>query len=386
MIVLSNKRDYYEVLGLNKNASADEIKKAYRKKAKEYHPDINPNNKEAAEKFKEVNEAYEVLSDNQKKSAYDNFGHAGVDPSYGAGTSAGGSGFGGFGGFGDIGDIFENIFGGGFSSSRSRNVNSPTKGDDIVVNVSVSFIEAALGCKKNISFTRKENCSACSGTGAKKGTSAQTCPTCNGTGQIRVEQRTPFGAISTTRTCHTCNGKGKIVKEPCPSCHGIGKVVKNVKMDVNIPAGIDDGQTFVLRNQGDSGNNGGPSGDLGVKVRVAKHELFRREGYDVYCELPLTFTQAVFGEEVVVPTIDGKVKYTIGEGTQPGTTFRLRNKGIPYVNGKGRGDQYVKVNIEVPRNLNSKQKEQLRAFEMSINSDKNYAKRKSFLEKLKDFL
>ncbi len=384
MIFLSNKRDYYEVLGLNRNASTDDIKKAYRKKAKEYHPDINPNNKEAAEKFKEVNEAYEVLSDSQKKAAYDNFGHAGVDPSYGA--SSDGGGFGGFSGFGDIGDIFENIFGGGFSSSRSRNVNSPTKGDDILVNISLSFLEAALGCKKNITFSRKEKCVVCSGTGAKKGTSPQTCPTCNGTGQIRVEQRTPFGAISTTRTCHTCGGKGKIIKDPCPSCHGMGKTVKNVKMDVNVPAGIDDGQTFVLRNQGDSGSNGGPNGDLGVKVKVAKHEIFKREGYDVHCELPLTFTQAVFGEEVVVPTIDGKVKYTIGEGTQPGTTFRLRNKGIPYINGKGRGDQYVKVNIEVPKNLNSKQKEQLKAFEASLNSDKNYAKRKSFFEKLKDFL
>lgn len=382
---MSNKRDYYEVLGVQKGASEDEIKKAYRKKAKEYHPDINPNNKEAAEKFKEVNEAYEVLSDSQKKSAYDNFGHAGVDPSYGAG----GSGTSGFSGFGDIGDIFENIFsgfGGGFSSSRTRNANTPTKGDDILVNVTLSFIEAALGCKKTISFTRREKCTACSGTGAKKGTSPQTCPACHGTGQIRMEQRTPFGSISTAKTCPTCGGKGKIIKDPCVECHGTGKIRKNVKIDVDVPAGIDDSQTFILRGQGDSGDNNGPNGDLCVKVRVAKHEIFKRDGYDVYCELPLTFTQAVFGEEVTVPTIDGKVKYNISEGTQPGTTFRLRNKGIPYVNGKGRGDQYVKVNIEVPKNLNSKQKEQLRAFEATLNSDKNYAKRRSFLDKLKDLI
>lgn len=386
---MSSKRDYYEVLGINKNASTDEIKRAYRKKAKEYHPDVNPGNKDAAEKFKEVNEAYEVLSDSQKKAAYDNFGHAGVDPSYGGGSgygSASSGGFGGFSGFGDIGDIFENIFGSGFSSSRSRNVNSPTKGDDILVNINLTFIEAALGCKKTVSFARKEKCNTCSGTGAKKGTSPQTCPTCHGTGQIRVEQRTPFGSISTTKTCHTCGGKGKIVKDPCPDCHGMGKVMKNVKMEVNIPAGIDDGQTFILRSQGDSGNNGGPNGDLGVKVKVSSHEIFKRDGYDIYCELPLTFTQAVFGEEVTVPTIDGKVKYSIGEGTQPGTTFRLRNKGIPYINGKGRGDQYVKVNIEVPKNLNNKQKEQLKAFELTLNSDKNYTKRKSFFNKLKDFL
>lgn len=384
---MPEKRDFYEILGVNKSASIDEIKKAYRKKAKQYHPDLNPNNKEAAEKFKEVNEAYEVLSDSQKKAAYDQFGHAGVDPSYGA--SGGGygssSGFGGFSGFSDIGDIFENIFGGGFSSSsRARSANSPLRGNDVLINVNLSFLEAALGCSKSVSFSRKEKCSACGGSGAKAGTSPQTCPTCNGTGQIRMDQRTPFGIISTSKTCHNCNGKGTIIKTPCSVCHGMGKTVKNVKMNVDIPAGIDDGQTFVLKSQGDSGSNGGPNGDLGVKVSVAKHELFKRDGYDVYCELPLTFTQAVFGEEVTVPTIDGKVKYTISEGTQPGTTFRLRNKGIPYINGKGRGDQYVKVNIEVPKNLNSKQKELIKAFEASLNSEKNYTKRKSFLDKLKE--
>ena len=384
---MPEKRDFYEILGINKSASTDEIKKAYRTKAKQYHPDLNPNNKEAAEKFKEVNEAYEVLSDSQKKAAYDQFGHAGVDPSYGA--SGGGygssSGFGGFSGFSDIGDIFENIFGGGFSSSsRARSANSPLRGNDVLINVNLSFLEAALGCSKSVSYSRKEKCSTCGGSGAKAGTSPQTCPTCNGTGQIRMDQRTPFGTISTSKTCHNCNGKGTIIKNPCSVCHGMGKTVKNVKMNVDIPAGIDDGQTFVLKSQGDSGSNGGPNGDLGVKVSVAKHELFKRDGYDVYCELPLTFTQAVFGEEVTVPTIDGKVKYTISEGTQPGTTFRLRNKGIPYINGKGRGDQYVKVNIEVPKNLNSKQKELIKAFEASLNSEKNYTKRKSFLDKLKE--
>ena len=381
-----SKRDYYEVLGISKGSSEDEIKKAYRKKAKEYHPDVNPGNKDAAEKFKEVNEAYEVLSDSQKKSAYDNFGHAGVDPSSAYGSHAG-EGFSGFGEFSGFGDIFENIFegfGGGFASSRAKDPNAPTKGAAIVVSLSISFIEAALGCKKTISFYRKETCHSCSGTCAKKGTSPETCPECNGTGQIRVDQRTLFGVMSTFKVCHTCNGKGRIIKNPCSECQGIGKIKKHIKLDIDVPAGIDNKQSFVLKGQGDNGSNGGPNGDLVITVKVAAHDIFTREGYDVYCELPLTFTQAVLGEEVIVPTIDGQVKYNISEGTQPDTTFRLRNKGIPYVNGKGRGDQYVKINIEVPKNLTSKQKDILRSFDQSLNPEKNYYKRKSFFDKLKE--
>lgn len=384
---MADKRDYYEVLGVSKNATADELKKAYRKLAKQYHPDMNPGDKTAETKFKEVNEAYEVLNDPAKRQRYDQFGHAGVDPSYGAG---GGSGFGGFGGGGfggfDVGDIFESFFGGGFGgSSRTRNPNAPIRGNDISVTVTLSFMEAAKGCKQTIQIQRLESCDTCGGTGAKKGTTPETCSECGGTGQVKVQQRTPIGVIQTTRTCTKCSGKGKVIRETCPGCRGMGRVRKSKTLEVSVPAGIDDGQTFVLRGQGDHGVNGGPAGDVNIMVSLRQDSLFERDGFDVWCDIPITFSQAVLGDEIVVPTIDGKVQYTVPEGTQSGTVFRLRNKGIPYVNGRGRGDQYVKVNIEVPRNLSGKQKDALREFER-LTGDKNYEKRKGFFDTLKNFL
>lgn len=381
---MADKRDYYEVLGVSKDVSSDDLKKAYRKLAKQYHPDMNPGDKTAETKFKEVNEAYEVLNDPAKRQRYDQFGHAGVDPSYGGGGA--GYGGGGFGGF-DVGDIFESFFGGGFSgfggSSRTRNPNGPIRGNDINVTLGLSFMEAAKGCKQQIQVQRLEKCDVCGGSGAKSGTTAETCTECGGTGQVKVSQRTPIGVIQTTRTCSKCSGKGKVIKEPCPDCRGMGRVRHTRTLEVSVPAGIDDGQTFVLRGQGDQGVNGGPSGDVNIMVTLRPDTLFERDGFDVWCDIPITFSQAVLGDEITVPTIDGKVKYTVPEGTQSGTVFRLRNKGIQYVNGRGRGDQYVKVNIEVPRNLTGKQKEALRKFE-ELSTEKNYEKRRSFFDKLKD--
>lgn len=381
---MADKRDYYEVLGVSKDASADDLKKAYRKLAKQYHPDVNPGDKAAEAKFKEVNEAYEVLNDSAKRQRYDQFGHAGVDPSYGGGGSYGGAGFGGF----DVGDIFESFFGGsgfgGFGgSSRTRNPNAPIRGNDINTTIALSFMEAAKGSTQQIQIQRLEQCDTCGGTGAKRGTNPETCPECGGSGQVKVQQRTPIGVIQTTRTCTKCSGKGKVIKEPCNDCRGMGRVRKSRTLEVTVPAGIDDGQTFVLRGQGDQGVNGGPAGDVNIMVSLRPDALFERDGFDVWCDIPITFSQAVLGDEITVPTIDGKVKYNVPEGTQSGTVFRLRNKGIQYVNGRGRGDQYVKVNIEVPRNLTTKQKDALKAFE-KLSTDKNYEKRKSFFDKLKD--
>ena len=379
--------DYYEVLGVSKTATDAEIKKAYRKLAMKYHPDYNPGDKDAEEKFKEVNEANEVLSDPKKRQLYDQYGFAGVDPSYAAQNGGGAGGFGGFGGDGvDLGDIFGDIFGGGFGgSSRTRNPNAPIRGNNINIDIALSFMEAAKGCKKEISFSRLIQCEECSGTGAAKGTTPETCPDCHGSGQVRVQQRTPFGVVQSTKACSRCSGTGKIIKIPCEKCKGMGRVRKSTRLEVDVPAGIDNGQTFVLRGQGDHGVNGGPAGDVNVTVSVRPDPLFERDGFDVWCEIPITFPQAVLGDEVVVPTIDGKVKYNIPEGTQPSTVFRLRNKGIPYVNGRGRGDQYVRVNLEVPTNLSSKQKEALKDFD-SLTGDKNYHKRKGFFDKLKDFM
>ncbi len=382
---MPEKRDYYEVLGVAKGCSEDELKKAYRAQAKTYHPDLNPGDKTAEAKFKEVNEAYEVLSDKTKRARYDQFGHAGVDPSYGAG-GGGAGGFGGFGGFGDLGDIFGDIFSGGFGfggSTRARDPNAPIRGNDVHTDIPLSFMEAAKGCKKEIAIQRLENCDECSGSGCATGTRPDTCPECSGTGQVRMQQRTPFGVIQTSRSCPRCSGKGKIVKNPCNKCKGLGRVRRTKKLEVNVPAGIDHGQTFVLRGQGDFGMNGGPAGDVAVVVTVRPDPLFERDGFDVWCDIPLTYTQAVLGDEIVVPTIDGKVKYNVPEATQAGTVFRLRDKGIPFINGRGRGDQYVRVNIEVPRGLTNKQKDALKEFER-LTGDKNYEKRKSFFDKLRD--
>lgn len=385
---MPEKRDYYEVLGVSKGCSEDELKKAYRQLAKKYHPDLNPGDKEAEAKFKEVGEAYEILSDPQKRQRYDQFGHAGVDPSYGGGGGAA-YGTGGF-DFGDIGDIFNDFFGGfGFGgSTRTRDPNAPIKGNNVNINLALSFMEAVKGVKKEVSVPHLESCAACGGTGAKAGSHPETCPDCGGQGQVRVSQRTPLGVIQTVKPCPKCSGKGRIITQPCPECRGMGRVRHTKKLEVSVPAGIDDGQTFVLRGQGDAGLNGGPGGDVNITVSVRPDPLFERDGFDIWCDIPLTFTQAALGDEIVVPTVDGKVSYTVPDGTQPGTVFRLRNKGVPYVGGRGRGDQYVRVNIEVPRNLSGKQKEALRSFD-KLTSDRNYEKRKGFFDKfnawLKDF-
>ena len=376
-----NKRDYYEVLGVQKGASEEEIKKAYKKMARKYHPDLNPGDKDAEEKFKEVNEAYEVLSDAEKKARYDQFGFAGVDPNFGAG----GGGYGGGAGFdfGDLGDIFGSFFGGGFGGGQTRrNPNAPQRGESIRMNLTISFEEAAFGCEKELGLDRYESCETCHGSGAAPGTSPETCPDCGGSGVVQTRRQTPMGVFASTAPCSRCGGRGKIIKEPCKDCRGSGMVRRRRKIQASVPAGIDNGQTISIRGQGHAGKNGGPAGDLLVTITVRPHELFRREGTSVLCEAPITFPQAVLGAELEIPTIDGKVKYDIPEGTQSGTTFRLKGKGIPALNGRGRGDQYVTVYIETPRNLNREQKEALKKFAEAV-GENNYEERKSFFRKFK---
>ena len=375
---MADKRDYYEVLGISKGASEDEIKKAYKKMARKYHPDLNPDNKEAEEKFKEVNEAYEVLSDPDKKARYDQYGHAGVDPNFGAGA-----GFDGSFDFGDLGDIFGNFFGGGFGGGgRRTNPNAPQRGESIRLSLTISFEEAAFGCEKEVTVERMEQCGTCSGSGCAAGTTPEVCPDCHGSGQVQVRRQTPMGVFATSSPCPKCGGKGQIIHQPCKDCHGSGAVRRRKIIQASIPAGIDNGQTISIRGQGNAGKNGGPAGDLLITITVRPHELFRREGTSVLCEAPITFTQAVLGAELEIPTIDGKVKYTLPEGTQSGTTFRLKGKGIPSINGRGRGDQYVTVYIETPRNLNKEQKEALKKFAESV-GESNYEERKKFFKKFK---
>ncbi len=382
---MAEKRDFYEVLGVNKSASEAELKSAYRKAAKKYHPDLNPDNAEAELKFKEANEAYEVLSDAEKRKLYDAYGHAGVDPNYGAG----GGGYGGFGGFGgaggiDLEDIFGSFFGGGFGgSSRRSNPNAPRRGGDVRVAVNISFMQAAHGADVELEFQREEGCPDCEGSGSKKGSSAKTCPDCNGTGHVTVQQRTPFGVIQNSRVCTRCQGKGKIITDPCNKCRGNGRVNVKVKKQINIPAGVDNDQSLALRGEGDKGINGGPSGDVIVLINVKAHEVFTRKKYDVFVTVPITYAQAVIGDEIVVPSIDGKVSFKIAEGTQSGTTTRLRGKGIQYLHGRGRGDQYVTVEVEVPKKITREQRKALEAFEQTLKDD-NYEKRKGFFKKIKD--
>lgn len=374
-------------MGVPKNATEDEIKKAYRKLAKQYHPDLHPGDKQAEAKFKEINEAYEVLSDKDKRARYDQFGQAGVDPNFGGGAGAGSP----FAGNINIDDIFNSVFSGfggfdgfsGFGGSGRRSTNAPRRGADSETSVSVEFEEAAKGCVKQISYDHVDECPDCRGTGAKAGTSAKTCPQCGGSGQVRVSQRTPFGVVQTVRTCDRCGGSGRVIETPCPACGGSGRVRRRQTIEINIPAGIDNDQILNVSGKGDAGTNGGPAGDLHVYVTVRPHALFERRGNDVWCELPLTFTQAALGTEAVVPTIDGKVEYQVHAGAQPGDVFKLRGKGIPKLGGRGRGDQYVRVTIEVPKNLSQKQKDLLEEFDRSAD-DRNYQKRKSFFSKIKD--
>lgn len=353
------KKDYYEVLGLQKGASDDDIKKAFRKLALKYHPDRNPGDKEAEENFKELNEAYQVLTDPEKKAQYDQFGHAGVDGNGFGGFSGGGFDFSEMGGFGDI---FETFFGGGFGGSSSRRKNAPQRGADLEYTLTISFEESIFGVEKEISLTRSENCESCDGSGAKSGTSAKACPKCNGTGQIRIQRQTPLGSFVSTSTCDMCGGKGQIIETPCPDCKGKGKVRKNRKITINIPAGVDTGNVLPLRGQGEHGVNGGPPGDLYIRINVTPSKTFKRNGVDIHYDYTISMVKAALGAEITVPTVDGNVKYTVPEGTQPGTRFRLKGKGVPKVNSSGRGDQYVHIIVEIPKNLNKEQEEALRTF------------------------
>ena len=375
------KRDYYEVLGVSRNADAAAIKKAYRKLAKKYHPDMNPGDKEAEQKFKEASEAYAVLSDPDKRRQYDQFGHAAFE-------NGGGGAGGGFGGFdfngADMGDIFGDIFGGGFGDifgggfgGGQTQRSGPRRGENLRVRLNITFEEAAFGCEKDVSVERSEQCATCKGSGCQPGTTPEICPDCHGSGMVQVQQRTPMGVFASTRPCQKCRGTGRIIHQPCTDCGGTGAVRKRKTIKINIPAGIDHGQTISLRGQGNAGKNGGSAGDLLITVMVQPDEVFRREGVDVFCEAPITFAQAALGATLEIPTIDGKVKYDLPEGTQTGSVFRLRGKGIPVLNGRGRGDQYVTVTVETPRNLTKEQKEALRRFSDSL-GESNYEKRKSF--------
>ena len=380
---MSTKRDYYDVLGVDKSADATAIKKAYRKLAMKYHPDKNPGDKEAEEKFKEINEAYEVLSDETKRRNYDQFGHEGVNGQGFGG--AGGFGGQGFGGFDDIfGDIFGDMFGGGFSGGSRQRRRGPERGADIKQRINISFEEAAFGKKVQVKINRSEECDQCHGSGAKPGTSKKTCPTCHGSGQVQSVQRTPFGNIASTRTCSTCNGEGEVIDSPCSKCHGKGSIRKTKTIEVDIPAGIDNGQMIKLGGQGELGTRGGPRGDLYIEVNVQSHPLFTRDGYDVYLEMPITFAQATLGDKIQVPTLDGKVEYEVPEGTQTGTVFRLKGKGIPKLKSNVRGDQYVKVTVEIPKKLNEKQKELVREFAKECGQEV-HQRQKTLSDKIDNF-
>ena len=377
---MAEKRDYYEVLGVTKSASASEIKKAYYKLAKQYHPDVNPGDAEAEKKFKEINEAYAILSDEEKKAKYDQFGHAAFE------NGGAGGGYGaGFEGF-DFGDIFSSFFGGGggfggFGGGNRR--NAPMRGEDIYARVTLTFEEAVHGCKKEITFGRVQKCADCSGSGAKKGTTAETCTKCGGSGQVRVQQRTAFGVMQSMRACDECRGSGKIIKEPCTNCRGTGYVKISKTLSVNIPAGIDHGQNISIGGMGNEGRNGGPAGDLIITVAVKQHAVFERDGSDVYCEVPINYWEAVLGDEIDIPTLEGKEKFTIPEGTQTGTTFTLRGRGIQRVNSSMRGNLYITVKVDVPKNMNAKQKELLKELAETF-GDKVESKRKSFFKQFAD--
>ena len=377
-----NKRDYYEVLGVGKDAGADDIKRAYRKAAMKYHPDRNPGDKEAEAKFKEVGEAYEVLSDPDKKARYDQFGFAGVDPNFAAGQGGGGGfdGFGGFGGFGDLGNIFGEFFGGG-GSSRRAGQNAPRRGENVMSRLELTFEESAFGCEKEVNYYRIENCSACSGTGSADG-AVETCSQCRGTGQVRSTQSFMGMQMQSTTTCPRCGGRGQIIKTPCATCKGKGKVRRSHRISVKVPAGVDAGQSVRVRGEGCVGSGGGPNGDLLVEISIRRHPIFRREDRDVLCEVPISFTQAALGATIQVPTLDGKVAFDIPEGTQTGKEFVLWGRGIPDVNNpRRRGNHRFTVVVETPTHLTKEQKDLLRQLETGTETT---PKIKKFFDNLKD--
>lgn len=375
------KRDYYEILGLKKGASDDEIKKAFRKMAMKYHPDKNPGDKTCEEKFKEVNEAYGILSDPEKKKMYDQFGHAGVDPNAGFGGAGGFSQ--GFGGFEDIFDMFGGMFGGGRSGFGRQNPNAPRRGRDMQHYMTITFEEAAFGCKKNLKITKNVECKTCGGTGAAPGTDRATCPKCGGSGQIHTSQKTPLGVFNSVNTCDRCGGSGEIIEKPCPDCSGSGKVKKTVTISVNIPAGVDNESIIPLRGQGELGFNGGPAGDLYVVISVKPHKVFERHGKDLKLEIPISFDQAALGADIVVPTLEEKVTYKVPAGTQPGTVFRLKGKGVVSPRTGKKGDLYVKVNLEVPTKLNSKQKKSVENMASELD-EKCYKRKNKFMDTIKE--
>ncbi len=378
------KRDYYEVLGLSKGAGEAEIKKAYHDMVKKYHPDLHPGDAEAERIFKEVNEAYSVLSDPEKKKKYDTYGHAAFDPAAGAGSGGGFggfSGFGGSGGFGGFGDIFDTFFGGAFGSSSSQRRGGPMQGDDLEAKLSISFEEAAVGGKREITYNRIEKCPDCQGSGAAPGSTVETCQVCHGSGQVRTTQRTVLGMMQSTAPCSACRGKGKIIKKPCNNCRGTGYIRIRKRLEINIPAGIDNGQRVIMRGYGDEGRGGGPAGDLYIVFSVAAHDIFQRDGSTLFCEVPITFAEAALGGEISVPTLNGTVAYRLPEGTQTGTRFTLRGKGLPVVNSSRMGDLVFTVLVETPRNLTAEQKALLAKFSGDTVSSK-YTKRMQFLNKL----
>lgn len=372
-------RDYYEVLGVDKGASDDEIKKAFRQQAKKYHPDLHPGDKEAEAKFKEINEAYSILSDPDKKSKYDRFGHAGVDPN---GFGGGGGGYGAY--DVDLGDLFSSIFGGGFGGGSSRRRNGPQKGSDLKYGMSLDFMEAAFGVEKDIQITKEDLCKACNGSGAQPGTTPETCPTCRGAGRVQQQTQTLFGMTMVTKSCPTCSGRGTVIKTPCTQCRGRGRLKTSKTLHIKIPAGVDTGDMLPVKGEGEPGTNGGPYGDLYIEFRVKSHDVFKREGINTFCDVPITYAQAALGGEIEVPTIYGKEKYVLKEGTQPGDTSILRGRGIPNKsNPNMKGDHTLKFYIEVPTGLSREQKQLLTQFNNTL-TDRNYTKRSQFFQKIKN--
>jgi molecular chaperone DnaJ len=373
---LATKRDYYEVLGISKDASADDIKKAYRKLAKQYHPDTNKEDAQAEHKFKEVNEAYQILSDDGKRRQYDSYGHAAFD-------GTGGFSGGGYGGFEDVmggfGDVFDSLFGGAFGRSSRKAYNGPQQGADLRYDMSITFEEAVFGCKKEIDLTKEEKCDECDGTGAQKGTQKKTCSVCGGSGQVRQQRTTAFGNFVNVTACSACGGEGTIIEKPCQKCRGKGTINKAKKLSITIPAGIDNGQALTLSGEGAPGKKGGPSGDLYIYITVKAHKYLQRDGFDLYLDMPVSFALAAMGGELEVPTLEGKIKYKIPEGTPTGTVFRLKEKGVKHLRSAKKGDMYVKVTVEVPKKLTDKQKDLLDQFEKI-----SMQKEKSFFERVKD--